>query len=97
MTVLKVYKSYNFRDKNPVVDVLRTAMRKLGWNHKRLSDETGISRTTIKAIFSGPTKDPRHGTICRLAIALGQSNMRLVPEARTAAARKEPKVTGGSP
>lgn len=71
---LKPYKSYNFRDKDPVIDVLRTARED---GHVRMTDLTaasGVSATTYYNWWQGKTRRPQFATVAACARAMGAVN-----------------------
>lgn len=70
MTVLRVYKSYNFKDKDPIIDRLRTIIDGHGLSYEQVANDTGLTQRTIWNLFSGPTKYPRYSTVARIVIAL---------------------------
>ena len=82
MSTLKLYKSYSFTDKDPIIDRLRTAVADAGWTWTRLSVESGVSRHCIAEWFDGKTKRPAHATIAAAFSALGFD---LLPVARGSA------------
>lgn len=77
---LGVEKAYNFVDKAPIIDRIRTILNGMGWSYKELSLHSGISYSGLYAIFEGKTKDPRFSTIASIVIALGQSDMSIVEQ-----------------
>jgi transcriptional regulator with XRE-family HTH domain len=67
-------RSFNFVDKDPAIDELRTAFqdeRKL-FREADLAIIAGCSPSTVKAMFGGKTARPQHLTLCKLAGALGK-------------------------
>lgn len=73
MSAFKPYKSYNFKDKDPIIDRTRTVMQDHGATYKQLADDSGLAPSTIYNIFDGPTRFPRHATIAALLGAMGYS------------------------
>lgn len=65
------YKSYNFVDKDPIIDEIRTVYQQSGVNYKWLEDNSGVTSTTLSAWFSGKTKKPQAATINAVLRALG--------------------------
>ena len=47
------YKSYSFKDKDPVIDQLRTLQQDAGLTYKQLSDYSGVSVGTFRNWFNG--------------------------------------------
>lgn len=68
-------RSYNFIDKDPEVDRFRTLFQKESrYGLKRETDLAtlaGVSPATVKNMFGGETRNPRHSTLAKLAGALG--------------------------
>jgi len=77
----KPYKSYNFKDKDPIIDRVRTAaqvrcVRETDHSqidYKFLSNESGVSYSTIYKMFEGETRFPRHATVAAILGAMGLS------------------------
>jgi transcriptional regulator with XRE-family HTH domain len=65
------YKSYNFVNKDPVIDEIRTIYQASGVNYKWIEDNSGVTSTTLSAWFSGKTKRPQSATIEAVLRALG--------------------------
>jgi hypothetical protein len=66
-----VYKSYVFRDKDPIIDVCRTIVKKSGLSYQQVSDESNVSVSCIRAQFHGVTKKPQHATVAAIIGACG--------------------------
>ena len=70
---LRVYRTYSYIDKNPVIDKVRTIIqdegliKKLGVVH----EISGVSTSTIDNWLNGDTKNPQHGTIAAVITSLG--------------------------
>lgn len=92
---IRVYRSYNFTDKNPIVDRLRTRMQDIGLDCRELAAATGLSLSCVRGIFEGGTRDPLHSTVARMAIAMNRPDMLLVPNVRAAAASKKTEASHG--
>lgn len=54
------YRTYSFVDKDPAIDVLRTAIELAGVTLQQVSDGTGIHVSTLYSWFHGETRMPRH-------------------------------------
>lgn len=67
---LRLGTSYNFVEKSPVVDELRTIMG--GDTYNRVAELTGLHAQTIKNLFSGKTRNPRAATLELFARAYGK-------------------------
>ena len=71
---LKPYKTYMFRDRDPVIDMLRTVWGDSGIkSYAKLSEATGVSASTYSAWWSkGSTRRPNHCTVVATARAMGK-------------------------
>jgi DNA-binding phage protein len=67
---LKPYKSYMFRDKDPVIDVLRTVKEDKKVKTTDISADSGVSTTTIHNWFRGKTRRPQFATVAAVARAM---------------------------
>ena len=69
------YRCYNFTNKNPVIDKVRTVLQDEGLYSKKkrhlLHQLSGVSVSTYDGWFEGDTKSPRHETIAATVAALG--------------------------
>jgi transcriptional regulator with XRE-family HTH domain len=65
------YKTYNFVDKDPVVDLLRTIIKETGMSYKEIADKSGVSQGTLMRWFYGDVRRPQHATIMAVTRAMG--------------------------
>lgn len=65
------YKSYNFTDKDPIIDQVRTVIQNSGDTFKAVSNASGVSVTTIRKWLDGGTKRPQAASINAVLRALG--------------------------
>jgi hypothetical protein len=69
------YRTYNFVNKNPVIDKVRTILQDEGLYNKKkrrmLHQLTGVSTSTYDGWFEGDVKNPQHITIAATVTALG--------------------------
>jgi len=65
------YRSYNFVDKDPVIDKVRTIVQREGVTHQQLSWISGVSATTLYNWFEGQTRRPQHASIMAVVTSLG--------------------------
>lgn len=67
------YRTYRYKDKNPVIDKIRTIVQDEGLFKKLevLHQLSGVSRTTLDNWFHGETKNPQHHTIAAVVTSLG--------------------------
>jgi transcriptional regulator with XRE-family HTH domain len=70
---VRVYRTYNYIDKNPVIDKVRTLIQDEGL-FKQLGivhEISGVSTSTLDNWFHGTTRSPQHATIAAVATSLG--------------------------
>lgn len=65
-------RSFNFVDKDPEIDVIRTLYQKQRIRENELAVLAGLSASTVKNMFGGKTRRPQHLTYCKLAGAMGK-------------------------
>jgi hypothetical protein len=65
------YKSYNFVDKDPVIDEIRTVYQDSGVNYKWIEENSGVTAQTLSNWFNGKTKKPQSATIEAVLRAMG--------------------------
>lgn len=63
-------RSYNFIDKDPEIDKFRTLYQKQHIKESDLAVLAGVSLTTVKNMFGGLTRNPRHSTFGKMAGAM---------------------------
>jgi transcriptional regulator with XRE-family HTH domain len=68
---VKVYKSYNFIDKDPVIDELRTVFKRYGIKYQYVEDRSGVTTQTLRNWFEGKTKRPLNSTVEAVLRAIG--------------------------
>jgi DNA-binding phage protein len=73
--VLHLYKSYNFVDKDPVIDKIRTLVKREGLSHSKIHEMSGVTPSTLHAWFDGKTRKPQYATIMAVVHALGYRNV----------------------
>jgi transcriptional regulator with XRE-family HTH domain len=82
--MLRLYKSYVFIDKDPVIDVVRTAMQDAKARPAVVARDSGVSPTTLGNWFHGRTRRPQFATVAAVAGALGKpirfGNREVLPE-----------------
>ena len=73
MAELKVYRTYRFIDKDPVIDEIRTLVQDEGLMKKLeiVHQLSGVSTSTLENWFNGDTKSPQNRTIMAVTSALG--------------------------
>ena len=65
-------KSYMFKNKDPVLDIIRTAVQDSGSSYQEIRDKSGVSTATLGHWFKGKTRRPQFATVNAVARALGQ-------------------------
>jgi hypothetical protein len=65
--MLWLTRAYNFIDKNPEIDRFRTVYQREHIKENDLAAMAGLAVTTVKNMFGGVTKDPRHSTFAKIA------------------------------
>ena len=65
-------RSYNFIDKDPECDRMRSLYQKVHVKESDLAVMAGLSVGCVKAMFGGETRNPRHSTFAKMAGALGK-------------------------
>lgn len=68
---LKLYRSYNFVDKDPVIDKIRTLVAREGVDDTDVEKISGVSRQTLYNWFEGQTRRPQYATIAAVTTSLG--------------------------
>lgn len=83
---ISTYATYRFKDKDPIIDKLRTIFADSGESYASVALTAGCSESTIRNWFEGETRRPQHASIMAVARAMGW-DYRLVhaaPEKTTA-------------
>lgn len=69
--MIPVYGAYNFVDKDPIIDEMRTIMQKENLSSGRVQELGGPSAATIEGWFGGKTRRPQHATAMAFIRACG--------------------------
>lgn len=69
---IQVYRTYNFRDKDPIIDRVRTAVQDSKKSYSDLRDDCGISTSTLSNWFGGKTRRPQFCTVMAVLRACGK-------------------------
>ena len=67
----RLYKSYNFIDKDPVIYEIRDIIEQQGISHSEIERRSGVTIKTLFQWFHGTTKRPQHATIRAVLRAAG--------------------------
>jgi transcriptional regulator with XRE-family HTH domain len=84
---LKLYKSYMFKDKDPIIDRMRTILSDEGLKASEACELSGISPTTLHNWFKGETRRPQFATVMALARSIGY-DVQLVRPSRNVSGSK---------
>lgn len=68
---LSLYRSYNFIDKDPVIDRIRTIVKDEGLSYSEIHVISGVSTATLTNWFDGETRRPQYATIAAVTSSLG--------------------------
>lgn len=68
-----IYRTYMFQDKDPIIDMMRTLADDSSRPYSDISNESGVSKTTLYNWFHGKTRRPQFCTIAAVAGALGKT------------------------
>jgi hypothetical protein len=73
---MKLYRSYNFRAKDPAIDALRTVMQdeglKIGYaTYKQIEEDGGPAAGTMYNWFQGKTRRPQNAALEAAGRAMG--------------------------
>lgn len=68
---IRVYKSYNFKNKDPIIDKVRTIIQDSGKSYDEIEADSGVTTQTLRNWFGGPTKRPQFATANAALRAVG--------------------------
>lgn len=68
---MKIYKSYMFRNKDPIIDQLRTVIKDEDAKLKDIALKSGVSYGTMHNWFKGKTCRPQFASTMAVARSLG--------------------------
>jgi len=68
---LKLYASYSFTDKDPIIDRLRSVVQASKESYTRIGADSGVSPQTLHQWFHGKTLRPQFATVAAVFGALG--------------------------
>jgi len=60
---IHIYNTYRFKNKDPIIDVLRTIVKDEGLSYAQICREGNMSPTPPYNWFHGKTKRPQHASI----------------------------------
>jgi hypothetical protein len=65
------YKSYNFIDKDPMIDEIRTIVENSGATYRWVHENSNVATATLSAWFDGKTRRPQAATMNAVLRSLG--------------------------
>lgn len=70
---IRIYRTYSYVEKNPVIDKVRTLIQDEGLikELKIVHEISGVSTSTLDNWFNGATRSPQHATIAAVITSLG--------------------------
>ena len=71
MAVIKTYRTYMFRDKDPAIDELRTIVQDSEKSYDEVSELSGVAASTLYQWFHGETRRPHNASLEAVGRALG--------------------------
>jgi hypothetical protein len=71
MAVFHPYRSYNFKEKDPIIDELRTMIADSGASYKQINEASDVSVSCLRNWFHGVTRRPSYAAVAAVASALG--------------------------
>jgi predicted transcriptional regulator len=78
------YKSYNFIDKDPIIDQVRTVTT--GMKYAMIAEASGVTKQTIRNMLDGKTRRPQAATVNAILRACGHKlSIRPIAELETVA------------
>src|SRR5262245_16350579 len=66
-----VLRTYRWVDKDPLCDVIRSALEETGLNKNQVSELSGVASGTLKGWLDGATRRPQNSTSTAVLAALG--------------------------
>jgi len=95
MRTLKIYETYSFREKDPIIDEARTAWKDSGHKLSYVTRVAGLSLTTPTGWFHGKTRSPQTAAVSAFMGALGYERRWVHSHRAVARAKKaEGKLNG---
>jgi hypothetical protein len=85
------YKSYNFTEKDPIIDEIRTVVQGSGATYKHIEEQSGVCAVTLRNWFDGKTRKPQAATINAVLRSLGYK-LGIVPYEVVPIAKRPPAV-----
>lgn len=74
---LRVYNSYMFRDKDPIIDAVRTVRQFKKIGYAAIEESGGPTATTVRNWEKGKTKRPQFSTVWAAIRAMGYGSIKV--------------------
>lgn len=71
MTTIRLYSSYSFTNKDPVIDEMRTIVKDSGLSYEEIRARSGVSPGTLAGWFDKKTRKPQSATVEAVGRACG--------------------------
>jgi hypothetical protein len=71
MPRVHLYRTYNWIDKDPIIDAVRTVVQDEKLKSSAVHNISGVSATTLESWFSGHVRKPQNATLTAVTSALG--------------------------
>lgn len=72
-----LYRTYNFVDKDPIIDKVRTAVEDSGKSYSKIHESSGVSTTTLYNWLHGDTRRPQFCTVAAVLNDVGVNTIDL--------------------
>lgn len=63
MATINMYKTYAFRNKDPIIDQVRTIIQDEGLSYKDIENRSRVAATTMYNWFHGTTRKPQNASL----------------------------------
>jgi hypothetical protein len=68
---IKLYRTYRFLDKDPIIDAIRTCVQDEKLTYHKVGQISGVADATLSNWFDGETRKPNNCTVTAVSSALG--------------------------
>lgn len=72
------YRNYQFMDKDPAIDLARTAIEDSGKSYQKIHEGSNVSTTTLYNWFHGKTRRPQFATVASVLLTCGITAVNLM-------------------
>ncbi len=69
------YRSYMFKEKDPIIDALRTVVEDSKKSYTEINQKSDVSVSTMYNWFHGKTQRPQFSTVTAVALSLGKKGV----------------------